>query len=163
MSLEKLLAETVEKLGLRLETPDVQPPPGFTWVRDVIAEAHNLRIVVRAMGSEKEGRLILAMPIGFSQTHQQLIQMLPAEQRIKLISRMITSVATTCPHCRVGIGGTPVNPQGVIAEIHYVEKPARQRLADDITLLLNVFLIVNAILWDQFPSTAPTGQPQLYT
>ncbi len=161
MNLLDLLKSVVEKLGLRIEEPNVQPPQGFDWVRDIVAQAGNLRVVVRATGTRD--RMILVMPIGFSELHRKMIQLLPAEERVKLVSRVLQAVASICPECRVGLGGTPVTPQGVVAEIHYVEKPGEQRLADDITRLLNVYLVVNAVLWEKFPALAPTQQPQLYT
>ncbi len=157
-SLLEVLESVARMLGLKVEEPaGVRPPEGFEWVRDVVSETPLARVAVRVLGSES-GRLVLAMPIGFAQQHRVLLAGLPPEERVAFISRLLYTMALLCPRCRVGLGGDPSSPEGVVAEIHYVEAPGAQRLADDIVMLFNVYLLVNAMIWEKFPSAAAPGQ-----
>ncbi|AEM38442.1 hypothetical protein Pyrfu_0572 [Pyrolobus fumarii 1A] len=165
-SLIEQVESVARKAGLRVEEPrGVAPPPGMEWVRDIIAEGPGIRVVVRVAGSERDRRLVLIMPIGFSEVHMRLIQGLPLEERMALLARLLREVIHVCPYCRVGVGGAPTTPQGIIAEIHYVDGvPDSQRLLDDITRLISVFMAVNTVLWERFPGTMPGHEkPQLYT
>ena len=157
-SLLELLERVASDLGLRVEEPGgVRPPEGFDWVRDVVSETPVARVALRVFGSES-GRLVLAMPVGFAQQHRALLAGLPVEERVAFISRLLYTLAMVCPVCRLGLGGEPVNPEGVVAEIHYVSAPDAQRLADDIIRLFNVYLLVNAMIWEKFPGAATPGQ-----
>ncbi len=164
MKLRELVESVAVRAGFEAKKADVEPPLGLDWVLDIVAGVPGMQVVVRAAGSDKHGRLVLIMPIGFSDVHRSLISGLPVDKRVTLVSRMLREVLRVCPYCRVGVGGTIADPQGIVAEVHYVEKPEPQRLLDDITRLLGVFLVVNAVLWEEFPSSLqPSAQPQLYT
>jgi len=164
LKLRELVESVASRAGFEVRSANVEPPPGLDWVVDVVAGAPGMQVVVRVAGSDRQEKLVLVMPIGFSETHRSLIMGLEAEKRVRLVTRIIREVLRVCPYCRVGVGGTPVEPQGVVAEIHYVARPDPQRLLDDITRLLSVFLAVNAVLWEEFPSAMqPGSQPPLYT
>ena len=154
-----IVREAAERLGFTLEEPQgVQLPPGFEWVRDVAVATPFAKIVVRVFGSEKGGNLALVMPIGFSDIHRKLLSELPVNERTAFLSKMYYTVVTMCPRCRVGYTGVPPEPggvpEGIVAEIRYIEKPGLQQLADDIVVLLNVFFVVNAMLTEKFPGSA---------
>ena len=154
----KLLEDVARKLLLSIEEPSgVKLPEGFDWVRDVVAVTPVTRVSIRVMGSEERGIMVAAMLIGFAAAHREMIRSMPIEDRVAFISRLLYMVSILCPLCRIGLGGSPVDPKGIIAEIVYVEPPGSQRLADDLVRLYNVFILVNALIWEKFPSTAESG------
>lgn len=169
MKLLDLLEKTAKRIDLGVEEPQgVQPPPGFEWVRDVVASTPFARIVVRVFGSERDQKMVLTMPIGFSDVHRKLLGELPANDRAAFLSKMYYSVVMMCPRCRVGFTGVPQEPlgvpEGIVAEIRYVERPGVQQLADDIIVLINVFFLVNALLAEKFPgSTGGQSAASIYT
>lgn len=157
--LAELVKEVAERLGFSIEEPrGVQPPPGFEWVRDIAVETPFAKIVVRVFGSDRDNSLVLAMPIGFSDVHRKLLAELPVNERASFLSKLFYSVVMVCPRCRVGYTGVPQEPggvpEGIVAELRYIEKPEKQRLADDIVVMLNIFFLVNAMLTEKFPGLA---------
>jgi hypothetical protein len=99
-----------------------------------------------------DGNLITGIAINISDYHRKAIEEMNEKERIKLTSQMIRDVLRICPYCRLGIQGPLHLPTAIIAEAYLDSKSlTMQRLVDDVTRLVNIFLVINSILWEYVP------------
>ena len=110
-----------------------------------------LQIKLRLLGL-KNGDVIVGVGVNFSEKHVQEIKGLKPAERVKLSARILKSILEVCPYCRVALRESLLNPTAIVAEV-LVSREAlnRQRLVDEAARLVNVFLIVNTVLWQEFP------------
>ena len=100
----------------------------------------------------KDGGVIAGIAINISDYHKKALEELEERERIRLSSRMIREVIKVCPYCRLGVQGPLHLPTAIIAESYLDGKAlTMQRLVDDVTRLVNIFLIVNSLLWEYVP------------
>ena len=110
-----------------------------------------LQIKLRLLGLNN-GDVIVGVGVNFSEKHVEEINKLKPAERIKLSSRILDAILRVCPYCRVALRESLANPVAIVSEILVTkESLSRQRLVDAAARLVNVFLIVNAVLWQEFP------------
>ena len=100
----------------------------------------------------KDGNLIAGIAINISDYHRKAVGGMEERERIRLTAQMIREVLKVCPYCRLGVQGPLHLPTAIIAESYLDSRGlTMQRLVDDVTRLVNVFLIVNSVLWEYVP------------
>ncbi|HID04871.1 MAG TPA: DUF2299 domain-containing protein [Aigarchaeota archaeon] len=105
------------------------------------------------------GGIVIGMGVNFSDKHREELIRLPVKERIRFSATMLDRVLSICPYCRIALQGGVTSPVALIAEILlFSDEITRQRLVDDSARLVNVFLIVNALLWEKFPHTITAPQ-----
>lgn len=103
----------------------------------------------------KDGNLIAGIAINISDYHRKAVEEMDEKERVKLTAQMIREILKVCPHCRLGIQGPLHLPVAIIAESYLDSKGlTMQRLVDDVTRLVNIFLVVNSVLWEYVPPKA---------
>ncbi|ABM80285.1 DUF2299 domain-containing protein [Hyperthermus butylicus] len=114
-----------------------------------------LQVKLRVMGL-RGGAVTLGIGVNISEHHRKLIEGLSIEERVRLTASMLEKLLMLCPYCRVALQGSLGSPVGIIAEI-YIDgaEATKQRIVDDAARLVNIFLLINSILWKRFPATSP--------
>jgi len=150
----------VEKLGFRVEnTPE--KPPHATWSYEIVSPPP-LSVRLRAF-MLNTNVLVLGIGVKFSPEHQRSIQALESKEKLRLSSKLILEILRVCPYCRVAVQPTLDNPEAVIAEVHRLSTSYDKAvIAEDIVRLVNVYIAINAVLWDYFPQVGNIGKPQPY-
>lgn len=152
--------ELVEKLGFRVEnTPE--KPPHAVWSYEIVSPPP-LAVRLRAF-MLNTNVLVLGIGVKFSPEHQQSIQALESKEKLRLSSRLILEMLRVCPYCRIAVQPTLDNPEAVIAEVHRLLTDYNKTvIAEDIVRLVNVYIAINAVLWDYFPQVGNMSKPQPY-
>ena len=137
---------------------DAALPSNAEWGL-AVATPPPMQVRMRILGL-KRGGIVVGMGVNFSDKHREEINRLPIEERVKFSAILLDRVLSICPHCRIALHGGITSPTAVVAEILlFEEEITKQRLIDDVARLVNLFLIVNALLWEKFPHTiAPSRQ-----
>ena len=152
--------ELVEKLGFRVEDAPEKPPQAV-WSYEIISPPP-LAVRLRAF-MLNTNVLVLGIGVKFSPEHQQSIQSLESKEKLRLSSKIILEVLRVCPYCRVAVQPTLDNPEAVIAEIHRLLTDHNKAvIAEDVVRLVNVYIAINAVLWNYFPQVSSTSRPQPY-
>jgi len=152
--------ELMEKLGFRVENA-LEKPPQAVWSYEIISPPP-LAVRLRAF-MLNTNVLVLGIGVKFSPEHQQSIQSLETKEKLRLSSRIILEVLRICPYCRIAVQPALDNPEAVIAEIHRLLTDCNKAvIAEDVVRLVNVYIAINAVLWDYFPHVVSTGRPQPY-
>lgn len=134
-------------------------PPNADWglaVRTPPPTSITLNII-----GLRSGLIVAGIGVMFSEPHRRAMEALKAVERVKLSAKLLRSIVMVCSTCRVGIHGQISQPAGVVAEV--VLDPntlTLSRLSDTLAMLINVFLTVNTILWEAFPSLHTGGHSQ---
>jgi hypothetical protein len=152
--LSKLSRDTVlawlGESGFLVAPLTAQLPSNAEWGL-LVSTPPPLQVKLRLLGL-KNGDLVFGVGVNFSEKHVSEINKLKPEERVKLSAEIISSILSVCPYCRIALRESLANPVALISEILIKgDEASKQRLVDDAARLVNVFLIVNAILWKKFP------------
>lgn len=152
--------ELVKRLGFRVEnTPE--KPPQAVWGYEIVSPPP-LAVRLRAF-MLNTNVLVLGIGVKFSPEHQQSIQALEPKEKLRLSSKLILEILRVCPYCRVAVQPTLDNPEAVIAEIHRPPTSYNKAvIAEDLVRLVNVYIAINAVLWNHFPQVSNISKPQPY-
>lgn len=134
-----------------LVAPLAAPLPSNASWGLLVSTPPPLQIKLRLLGL-KNGDIVVGVGVNFSEKHIEEIKKLKSAERVRLSAKIIESIIDVCPYCRVALRESLLNPVAIVSEILVTrEALSRQRLVDDAARLVNVFLIVNTILWQEFP------------
>ena len=112
-----------------------------------------IQVKLRLLGL-RGGVVVAGIGVNFAEQHRQEMMKLKPAERIVFTARLTAALLTLCPYCRIALQGGMTEPSAIVAEIvYYSDTITKQRIVDDIARLINVFLLVNALLWQQFPQT----------
>ncbi|NOZ88653.1 MAG: DUF2299 domain-containing protein [Crenarchaeota archaeon] len=147
--IKRKILEWLVDAGLTVQ-PSPQPPPNADWALTATTPPP-LRVNLTLLG---RGDIVAAgIGVRFSPPHMEALRGLDAEERVRFSAELMRSVAQLCPPCRIALQGPLHEPQGLAAEVVYTaESLDRQKLLEEVARLVNVYLVVNSLLWERFPS-----------
>ncbi len=153
------IASWLRRAGFQVS--EKTPPPGTKWV----LEASMGGVKLQVAGLEHAQAVVFSIGIVFSREHLEALNKLQPEERVKLSAWILRAVANVCPSCRVVIQPSLSEPRAIVAQrILLLEGVEPRTVVDYASTMLAVFLVVNTVLWEQFPALKPppAGQGQTY-
>ena len=149
-SIQDQLAGWLAAAGLIVSSMTSGLPSNASWGLTV-STPPPVRVTMRVMGL-RGGQIVLGIGINLSPMHREKIMSLPPAERVAFTASLVSKLIDTCPYCRFGIQGGMNEPQAFVAEILYFNDTVeKQRLIDDISRLVNIYLLINSELWRRFP------------
>jgi len=152
VKLRDAVKEYLEKWGFQCKEPG-EHPPGAEWSLDVLTPPP-LNVGVKIVYL-KTGVMTAVMGVKFSPEHARLVGELKEEERIKFATRMLIELLKICPSCRIAIQPGIQQPEAVLVEAHLDPERLREEglegLLHAVQVLVNAYILVNALLWEKFP------------
>jgi len=149
-SIREKLVSWLTSAGFMVAPADQGLPSAAEWGL-MVATPPPIQVKLRIVGL-KNGLLIAGIGVNFSDLHRRELQKLPEAERSSFIATLMSKILLLCPICRTALHGGIVNTEAIIAEIVYSpDTLTQQRLLDDMTRLVNVFMLINMELWGRFP------------
>ena len=146
------------RAGFRVEEGKHPIPPEAEWGLEVFTPPP-LQVHLRIFYFPRRKLIVSGIGIGLAEPHRVGVIAMSPEDRTKLSSDLLQGIMALCPHCRISMQPSPFVPERVVVEEGVLEESLEaQRLLDTMSRLVNVYILVNAILWRYFPETA--GQQQ---
>ncbi len=150
MTVKNIVKKALERLGFQVMEVAAKPP-GAKWAFDVVSpQPLSLRLRVAELETDV---LVFGIAIVLSEEHRSAYMRLQTSERMKLTSRIILEVLRVCPYCRVMIQPRLDQLETIVAEVHHYPSHGidERSVGEYIHRLVNVFLAVNAVLWERFP------------
>ena len=144
------LSRMLLDLGLTV-APMEKIPPNADW--GIAAQTPPpTRLTLNFIGL-RSGLIVAGIGVMLSEPHRRALASLEATERVRLSARLLRSIVTVCSTCRVGLHGDVSQPTGVVAELLLEPDTLTiTKLSDTVSKLVNVFLVVNTVLWEAFPA-----------
>ncbi|KSW11311.1 hypothetical protein CF15_00095 [Pyrodictium occultum] len=145
--------------GLVVAPLNAPMPSNAEWGL-LVATPPPLQVKLRVIGL-KNGDVILSIGVNFSEQHREEVRKMPVEERVRFTAQLLERLIAVCPYCRVALNGSIDSPEAIVAEVLLSgDEVSRQRIMDGVARLVNLFLMVNAVLWERFPGTVAGKEPQ---
>ncbi len=102
-------------------------------------------------------QIVMVMGVSLSKEHQEALSKLSVNERIEFLSTLLIDLTKICPSCRIAIQPNMLEPKAiVVTRVLFEDNISKPLLIDEITRLINCFLVINASLWRKFPKISGT-------
>jgi len=154
---EKKITSWLIEEGLRIAKLEKAPGLEVSWGYNVFTPPPTEVNIKVFQPKNFPSQIVLLMGVSFSKPHQEELARLSIDERIKFMSTLLVDLTKICPVCRIGVQPNIATPQAIIVtRILMKDEITKSLVLDEITRLVNCFLVVNASLWKRFPRTKST-------
>lgn len=150
--LEKKVTSWLIEEGFRIAKLEKTPGLDVAWGYNIFTPPPTEINIKVFQPKNFPSQLVLLMGVSFSKPHQEELARLGVEERVKFMSSLLIDLTKICPVCRIGVQPNMTTPQAIIVtRVLMKGEVTKSLIMDEITRLVNCFLVVNASLWRRFP------------
>ncbi|MCE4617746.1 MAG: DUF2299 family protein [Desulfurococcales archaeon] len=155
-SIKSKITEWLIEEGFEVKKMPVPPKAKLRWGLEALTPPP-IRIKLNILSiPQRDDVVFFRLPVSLSDTHQKAYSKLDKQERIRLYFELYRSLLTMCPKCHVILAPNPTDLKNImVSRMLFLDNVTRQSLSDTMTMLMNSFIVISAVLNANLSHQAP--------